>query len=65
MPLETRKNKTGTDVIRQPNRIGKATQIKGDISSEADFRIDGKLQGSIKTSGKVVIGKEASAIKFS
>ncbi len=42
----------------QPNRIEKNTRIKGDIISEADFRIDGKLDGNVKTSGKVVIGKE-------
>ena len=41
----------------QPNRIEKSTKIKGDISSNADFRIDGTLEGSIVTSGKVVIGK--------
>ena len=41
----------------QPNRIEKNTKIKGDIISEADFRIDGKLDGNVKTSGKVVIGK--------
>ena len=42
----------------QPNRIEKNTKIKGDIVSEADFRIDGKLDGNVKTSGKVVIGKD-------
>ncbi|MCK0155951.1 polymer-forming cytoskeletal protein [Cellulophaga sp. F20128] len=46
------------DMGGQPNRIGKNTKIKGDIISEADFRIDGKLEGNVKTSGKVVIGKE-------
>lgn len=42
----------------QPNRIEKSTKITGEITSEADFRIDGKLEGSITTTGKVVIGKE-------
>lgn len=42
----------------RPNRIGKGTQLKGDITSDADFRIDGTLEGTIKTSGKVVIGKQ-------
>ncbi|MCA0958614.1 polymer-forming cytoskeletal protein [Muricauda ruestringensis] len=42
----------------QPNRIEKNTTIKGDITSEADFRIDGKLEGNVTTSGKVVIGKD-------
>ncbi|XHP73490.1 hypothetical protein KCTC52924_01233 [Arenibacter antarcticus] len=40
----------------QPNRIGNTTKIKGDIISEADFRIDGELEGNVKTTGKVVIG---------
>ena len=42
----------------QPNRIERSTKITGDIVSEADFRIDGTLEGTITTSGKVVIGKE-------
>lgn len=46
------------EINGQPNRIEKSTVITGDIVSEADFRIDGTLEGSIKTSGKVVIGKE-------
>ena len=45
-----------TELGGQPNRIEKNTKIKGDIISEADFRIDGKLDGNVKTSGKVVIG---------
>ena len=46
-----------TEIGGQPNRIERNTKIKGDIISEADFRIDGKLDGNVKTSGKVVIGK--------
>lgn len=48
------------DMAAQPNRIGKSTRIKGDINSDADFRIDGTLEGNVKTSGKVVIGKDGS-----
>lgn len=44
----------------QPNRIERSTKIIGEIVSEADFRIDGTLEGSITTSGKVVIGKEGT-----
>ncbi|UJH69018.1 polymer-forming cytoskeletal protein [Allomuricauda sp. SCSIO 65647] len=52
-------NKRPTDFgAGQPNRIEKNTKIKGDITSEADFRIDGKLEGNVTTSGKVVIGKD-------
>ncbi|CAM3414410.1 polymer-forming cytoskeletal protein [Zobellia roscoffensis] len=46
------------EIGAQPNRISKHTKIKGDIESEADFRIDGKLDGNVKTTGKVVIGKD-------
>ena len=46
----------------QPNRIERSTKITGEIVSEADFRIDGTLEGTITTSGKVVIGKEGVII---
>ena len=42
----------------QPNRIEKRTKNTGEIQSESHFTIDGILEGSISTSGKVVIGKE-------
>jgi cytoskeletal protein CcmA (bactofilin family) len=54
---DNKKPKTMNEIGGQPNRIEKNTKIKGDIISEADFRIDGKLDGNVKTSGKVVIGK--------
>ncbi|MCL6266705.1 bactofilin family protein [Flagellimonas myxillae] len=55
---DNKKPKTMNEFGGQPNRIEKNTKIKGDITSEADFRIDGKLEGNVKTSGKVVIGKD-------
>ncbi|TMU55025.1 bactofilin family protein [Flagellimonas algicola] len=55
---DNKKPRTMTELGGQPNRIEKNTKIKGDITSEADFRIDGKLEGNVKTSGKVVIGKD-------
>lgn len=42
------------------NLIGVGTEIKGDISSNGDIRVDGKLQGNLKTKGKVVIGETGS-----
>ena len=54
---DNKKPKAMTELGGQPNRIEKNTRIKGDIISEADFRIDGKLDGNVKTSGKVVVGK--------
>ncbi len=37
--------------------ISTGTVVKGDIISEGDFRIVGKLMGSVTSKGKVVIGK--------
>lgn len=39
------------------NIIGVGTIITGDIHSKGDIRIDGTLKGSVKTSGKVVVGQ--------
>ncbi|MDC6366462.1 MULTISPECIES: polymer-forming cytoskeletal protein [Flavobacteriaceae] len=55
---DNKKPRPMTEFGGQPNRIEKNTKIKGDITSEADFRIDGKLEGNVVTSGKVVIGKD-------
>ncbi|MCT8339377.1 polymer-forming cytoskeletal protein [Flavobacteriaceae bacterium TK19130] len=39
------------------NRISEGTFIKGDISSKGFFRIDGTIEGNVKTPSKVVLGK--------
>ncbi len=39
------------------NIIAQGTKMAGDFNSEGDFRIDGIVEGNIKTSGKVVVGK--------
>ena len=46
------------EINGQPNKIEASTRITGEIKSNANFRIDGYLKGSITTSGKVGIGKE-------
>jgi cytoskeletal protein CcmA (bactofilin family) len=38
------------------NLIGAGTVIKGDITSNGDFRIDGSLVGSVNVKGKLVVG---------
>jgi cytoskeletal protein CcmA (bactofilin family) len=40
------------------NRILIGTEIIGDITSNGDMRIDGKIKGSIKLQGKLVIGEQ-------
>ncbi|MEZ4792919.1 MAG: polymer-forming cytoskeletal protein [Gelidibacter sp.] len=46
-----------TDTVTQQNAIAKGSTITGDIVSDGDFRIEGTIQGNVKTPGKVVIGK--------
>ncbi len=39
------------------NIIGAGTSITGEIITEGDIRIDGKLNGDLKAKGRVVIGQ--------
>ncbi|RED48913.1 bactofilin family protein [Seonamhaeicola aphaedonensis] len=39
------------------NIISKGTKLTGDLNSEGDFRVDGMIEGNVKTTGKVVVGK--------
>ena len=48
---------TSMETSTQQNIIAQGTKIVGDIASQGPFRIDGTVEGNVKTSGKVVIGK--------
>ena len=52
---DSKKTKSAADATNQ-NRIAAGTLISGDISGKGCFRIEGTLKGSLKTTGKVVIG---------
>ena len=52
----SKKEQMATDVTQQ-NAIAKGTTITGDIVSDGGFRIEGTIQGNVKTPGKVVIGR--------
>ena len=54
---DNKKGKMTTDNTSQQNLIAQGTTIVGDITSKGAFRIDGTLQGTLKTPGKVVVGK--------
>lgn len=41
------------------NTISFGTVIKGDISADADLRIDGEITGTVTCNGKVVVGPKA------
>lgn len=51
------KQKSSTETSKEQNRIASGTLITGDISGKGAFRIDGTLEGNLKTAGKVVIGE--------
>ncbi|CAM1369831.1 Protein CcmA, bactofilin family [Tenacibaculum sediminilitoris] len=48
--------KTNENRVAERNIIGKNTKITGEIISDGDFRIDGTLEGTIETKGRVVVG---------
>jgi cytoskeletal protein CcmA (bactofilin family) len=49
--------KLNSNSFSQQNTIAQGTTFNGDLTSEGDFRIEGSINGSLTTSGKVVIGK--------
>lgn len=46
-----------TDTGQASNRVMAGTSIEGEIHSEGDMRIDGRLKGNINITGKLVIGE--------
>ena len=43
-------------VLRVMNQFGTGTTITGDVSTEGDVRIDGRVTGNVTSKAKVVIG---------
>ena len=52
--------KSYTDLLGKTNRIVEGTTLKGDIVSQADFRLDGNLIGNFSSKGRLVIGPTGS-----
>ncbi|GAP71891.1 hypothetical protein SAMD00024442_2_52 [Candidatus Symbiothrix dinenymphae] len=44
------------------NELTSGTLVKGTIQAEDDLRIDGKVEGLIECSGKVVVGSQAEIV---
>lgn len=55
---QEKKTKPTNEASKEQNKIAQGTKITGNIEAKGGFRIDGCVEGSIKTPGKVVIGKE-------
>ena len=51
------KNNTMNNESPARNIIGNGTIIKGEIESNGDIRIDGKVLGTLKSTGKIVLGQ--------
>ena len=51
-----KKARSTTGSSAQQNRIIQGTKIIGTIVSEGGIRIDGEVEGDVKTAGKVVLG---------
>ncbi|WP_111308766.1 bactofilin family protein [Confluentibacter sediminis] len=54
---DNKKERKMVENTSNQNIISQGTKIIGDFNSEGDFRIDGIVEGNIKTNGKVVVGK--------
>jgi cytoskeletal protein CcmA (bactofilin family) len=60
--FKKKQNTMAKSIINEskPNTIVEGTVIKGEITANGDFRIDGKLVGSINSKGKIVVGTNGS-----
>ena len=54
---DNKKERMGMENNSNQNVIAQGTKFVGDFHSEGGFRIDGRVEGNIKTPGKVVVGK--------
>ncbi len=59
---DTKKPKETIDYSKNQNKISEGTKIVGDIISKGGFRIEGLIEGNVKTDGRVVVGKTGGII---
>jgi cytoskeletal protein CcmA (bactofilin family) len=57
MYSDSKKGKGNIDSVSQQNIISHNSKMVGDVISDGPFRIDGTVEGNLKTPGKVVVGK--------
>lgn len=50
--------RSSSEGSKDQNKIAQGTKIIGNLEAKGCFRIDGIVEGTVKTPGKVVIGKE-------
>lgn len=54
---ESKKDKSPMETNSNQNIIAQGTKVTGDLVSEGDFRIDGQVEGNLRSPGKIVVGK--------
>lgn len=52
----TKNKEDANATLRVMNQFGQGTVLDGDITTEGDIRIDGKVNGDITSKAKVVVG---------
>lgn len=57
MFADNKKPKETVDYSKNQNKISEGTKIVGDITSKGGFRIEGIVEGNVKTDGRVVVGQ--------
>lgn len=53
------KNKSDNATGGLHNTLAVGTNVKGDITLDIDFRLDGSIEGNIKCGAKIVVGAKA------
>jgi cytoskeletal protein CcmA (bactofilin family) len=60
--LKDKKIKSPMDAPEKLNRLVSGTSINGDIQTESNFRLDGKITGNVTCNGKFVLGDKGFLI---
>ncbi|GHA39109.1 hypothetical protein GCM10007103_20660 [Salinimicrobium marinum] len=58
MFTQEKRSKFSSEGSKDQNKIAQGTKIIGNLEAKGCFRIDGIVEGNVKTPGKVVIGKD-------
>ena len=59
MANKSEDHKSTTDIVTSSNLIAQETTIVGDIITQGNIRIEGKVEGGLKSKNKIVIGDSA------
>ncbi len=58
MFTDQKKTKSDSNISKEQNKIAAGTIVTGDVVAKGPFRIEGNLEGNLKTPGKVVISEK-------